>query len=84
MVGTCYMAEKEFFDKMNIDQGILKQIKESSELMRKNYIENLDIASKIFDGYIKMRVNAIKSYDNYAHTMIESYAKMWSQFNKNL
>lgn len=24
---TCYMAEKEFFDKLNIDQGILKEIK---------------------------------------------------------
>ena len=29
--GTCHIAEKEFFDKLNIDQGILRQIKRNSE-----------------------------------------------------
>jgi len=79
---TCYMAEKEFFDKLNIDQGILRQIKESSESMRKNCIENIDMTAKFFDEYVTMRISAIKSFDNYAHVMMESYAKMFSQFSK--
>ena len=82
--GTCYIAEKEFFDELNLDQDMLKQIKENSESMKKNYIENIDIATKVFDEYIKMRMDAIKSFDNYAHVMMESYAKMLSQFNKSI
>jgi len=81
--GTCYIAEKEYFDKLNIDQEILRQIKTNSESMRNNYVENIDMATKFFDKYVKMRISAIQSFDNYAHVMMESYAKMFSQFNKS-
>jgi len=81
--GTCYIAEKEFFDKLNLDQGMLRQIKQNSESMRKTYVENIDMTAKFFDEYVKMRMNAIESFDNYAHVMMESYAKMVSQFNKS-
>ena len=81
--GTCYIAEKEFFDKLNIDQGVLRQIKQNSQSIRKNYIENIDMATKVFDEYVQMRINAIESFDNYAHVMMESYAKMLSKINKS-
>lgn len=80
--GTCYTAEKEYFDKLNMDQGTLRQIKKYSESMRKNYLENIDMTTKCFDEYVKMRISAIKSFDNYSHIMMESYAKMLSQFSK--
>ena len=80
--GTCYLAEKEFFDKLNIDQGILQQIKEYHDLMKTNYIENIDVASKLFEEYVKMKISAIQSVDNYSHVMIEYYSKMLSQVNK--
>jgi hypothetical protein len=82
--GTCYIAEKEYFDKLNIDQGILRQIKANSESMKNNYVENIDMAAKFFDEYVKMRVSAIQSFDNYVHVMMESHAKMFSQFNKSI
>jgi len=81
--GTCYIAEKEFFDKLNIDQGTLRQIKNNSELMRKKHIENIDMAAKLFNDYVKMNISAIKSFDDYVHVMMESYAKTLSQFNKS-
>ena len=81
--GTCYIAEKEFFDKLNLDQDTLKQIKENSELMKKNYIKNIDMTVKFFDEYVKMRVEAIKSFDSYSHIMMKTYAKTLSQFNKS-
>lgn len=80
--GTCYIAEKEFFDKLNIDQGVLRQIKQNSESMRKTYVENIDMTAKFFDEYVKMRMNSIELFDKYADMMMESYAKMLSQFNK--
>ena len=82
--GTCYIAEKEYFDKLNIDQGILRQIKANSESMKNNYVGNIDMAAKFFDEYVKMRISAIQSFDNYVHVMMESYAKMFSQFNKSI
>ena len=58
--GTCYISEKEYFDKLNIDQGILRQIKANSESMKNNYVENIDMAAKLFDEYVKMRISAIQ------------------------
>lgn len=78
--GTCYIAEKEYFDKLNIDQGILRQIKTNSESMKNNYTENIDMTAKLSDEYVKMRISAMQSFDNYVHVMMESYAKMLSQF----
>ena len=78
--GTCYIAEKQYFDKLNIDQGILRQIKTNSESMKNNYTENIDMTAKLFDEYVRMRISAMQSFDNYVHVMMESYAKMLSQF----
>ena len=82
--GTCYIAEKEFFDKLNIDQDTLRQIKNNSESMKKKHIENIDMAAKLFNDYVKMNISAIKSFDDYVHVMMESYAKTLSQFNKSV
>lgn len=84
ILDTCYITEKEFFDKLNIDQGILQQIKENSETVRSYYLDNMDMAQKFFDEYVKIRIDAIKSFDRYVHTMMEAYAKMLSQFNKQV
>lgn len=83
LFGTCYISEKEFFDKLNIDPKILKQIKNNSESVKKSYLEFLDMNAKYWDEYFKMRISAVKSYDSFLHTMMESYAKMFSQFNKS-
>ena len=45
--GTCYIAKKEFFDNLNIDQGVLIQIKANSESVRKNYVQNIDMNAKL-------------------------------------
>jgi len=84
LFGTCYISEKEFFDKLNIDPEILQQIKENSELMKKNCLEFLDMNTKYWDEYFKMRMSSVKSFDSFIHTMLESYSKTLSQFNKSL
>jgi hypothetical protein len=83
LFGTCYMAEKNLFDKLNIDQVILKEIKKNSEAVKNHYLNNIDIAAKFFDAYVTMRTSTIKSFDDYTHTM-ESYAKILSQFNETM
>ena len=84
LFGTCYMAEKEFFDKINIDQGILKQVREHSRIVKENYLDGIEMGTKFLDEYVKMRISVIKTFDGYFHTMMESYSKMLSQFNTSL
>ena len=80
--GTGYISEKKFFDKLDIDQGILKQIKENSKSMKNAYIQNIEMSSKLFDQYVKIRVDTMKSFDNYAHIMMNSYANFLSKIDK--
>lgn len=82
LFGTCYISEKEFFDKLNIDPKILNQIKKNSETIKKNFMEMIDINTKYIDEYTKMRISAIKSFDNFSHIMMESYTKYLTEFNK--
>ena len=82
LCNTCYIAEKGYFDRLGIDQGVLKELKKTSKSIRDIYVENVEIASKMFNEYVKMRVSAINTFDNYVHTVAESYVNMYSQFNK--
>jgi hypothetical protein len=79
--GTCYIAEKEYFDKLQIDPKVLKQLKEHTETLKQNSIESIEMFTKFFDAYAKMRISAVKSFDNYIHVMMDSYAKMLSNLN---
>ena len=84
LFGTCYIVEKELFDKINIDQGILRQVREHSRIVKENYLDGVEMGTKFLDEYVKMRISTIKTFDGYFHTMMESYSKMLSQFNNSL
>ena len=79
MLGTGYITEKKFFDKMDIDQGVLRQLKANSESVKDTCMQNIEMSSNLFDQYVKMRVDAIKSYDHYVHVIMNSYANFLSQ-----
>ena len=81
---TCYISEKEFFDKLDIDQGILKEAEKFSKALTAIYIDQIELSSKYLEANIQMRVSALKTYDNFMHVMMESYAKTLSQFNKSI
>ena len=80
--GTCYIAEKELFDRLNIDQKSLYNIKKISNTIKKSYLESIDKSAQLFDQYTKFRIESIKVFDSYMHVMMESYANMLSEFNK--
>ncbi|WP_428325652.1 hypothetical protein [Nitrosopumilus sp.] len=81
--GTCFIAEKKFFDKLNLDPKILKQIKTNSEAIKKIYLQNIENSSKYLDEYTKMNIKSMKSFDNFIHEMMSSYANMLSQHTKS-
>ena len=81
LFGTCYLSEKEFFDKLNIDQKILKEFDNLSGFWEKIATSQIETSTNLMRAFVQMRISAIKSYDKYVHTMMDSYAKMLSQYN---
>ena len=80
--GTCYISEKEFFDKLNIDQGVLRSIQDFSKAVTETYLDQIDLYAKYRQEFIQMQTSSLKTYDNLMHAMMDSYAKTLSQFNK--
>ncbi len=84
LFGTCYLSEKEFFDRMNIDDRILKIMDSYGKTYTEIYNSQIENYSSFLKGYSKMRTSGMKSYDKFAHVMMDSYAKMISDFSKKL
>jgi hypothetical protein len=80
--GTCYISEKEFFDKLNMDQNTLKEVKKFSNSLTTISLNQIEASSKYLDAYMQMRISTLKAYDDFMHVMMDSYAKTLSQFNK--
>ena len=83
LFGTCFISEKKFFDKLNLDQSFLQQIKSNSEVIKKVCLENIDKNTQFIDQYTKMRTSSIQSFDRYVHVLMESYANYLSQFSQS-
>ena len=81
LFGTCYLSEKEFFDKLNIDQKTLKEFDNLSGFWEKIATSQIETSTNFMRANNQMRISAIKSYDKYVHTMMDSYSKMLSQYN---
>ena len=81
LFGTCYISEKEFFDKLNIDQKTLKAFDNFWSFWEKIATSQIEVSTNIMRANTQMRVSAIKSYNKYAHTMLDFYSKMLSQYN---
>lgn len=79
--GTCYIAEKEFFDKLNIDQGLLISFQKYSNFIADMYLKQIETYSKFRQGNIRTQMSLLDSYDKFFKNMMESYAKFLSQLN---
>ena len=81
LFGTCYISEKEFFDKLNIDQKSLKTFDDLWGFWEKTATSQIETSTNFMRANNQMRISAIKSYDKYVHTMMDSYSKMLSEYN---
>ncbi len=82
LYGTCYISEKEFFDKLDIDQGVLKSFQEFSQAFTETYLDQIEKYAKYRQKIIQMQISSLGVFDNYMHIMMNSYAKTLFQFNK--
>lgn len=81
LFGTCYLAEKEFFDKMGINQTSIDAFDKYCSTLSKNATSQIEMSTNFLRANVQMRISAIKSFDKYMHFMMDYYAKMLGQFN---
>ncbi len=84
LFGTCFISEKEFFEKLNLDQNALKFFDNYWKNATEMCLSQIDIATNFLRTYSQMRISTIKSFDSYMHMMMEYYAKMLAEFNSSL
>ncbi len=82
MFGTCYISQKEFFDKLGISQEALRNFDKYLESISKSYQDWIDLSSKYGENYVQTRLSMIKSSDQFIHMTMDLYAKMLAKFNE--
>ena len=81
--GTCILSEKEFFDKMNMDQNSIKNTESYTNHLTKMWINQIENYDNYLKWYSQMRISGMKSYDQFVHTMMGSYSKTLSNFTNS-
>jgi hypothetical protein len=80
--GTCYISQKEFFDKLNISQDALREFDRHLETMSKSCQDWIDMSSRYWQTYVQTRSSMIKSSDQFVHMMMDVYANTLAKFNE--
>ncbi len=73
--GTCSLAEKQYFDKIDVDQNMLKEYDDYLKSVTTIAESQIDFSTDFVKRYIQFRLSSIDSWDKYAHTCIEMHAK---------
>ncbi len=80
---TCYVSEKEFFDKLGMDKTILGVFDVYWKSITDLTLNQIELATNFAKMYVQFRLSTIDSYDKVVHLMMDNYTRAWSQFNSN-
>jgi len=80
MFGVCHLAEKQYFDKMHVDQNVLKSFDEYWKFIANITESQIGVSTDFLKSYVQFRLSAVDSWDEYAHMTMNMYAKMLSGF----
>jgi hypothetical protein len=81
LYSTCYLSEKEFFDKLGMDKTTIQAFEAYWKSITKMFLPQIDMSANFAKMYVQFRLATIDSYDEVAHIMIDSYVRSWNQFN---
>lgn len=81
LYSTCYVSEKEFFDKLGMDKKALYAFDTYWKSIANMTKYQIDMAANFAKMYVEFRLATIDSYDKVLHIMMDNYAKAWNQFN---
>jgi hypothetical protein len=80
---TCYLSEKEFFDKLGMDKTTLGAFDAYWKFVTDMTLSQIELTTNFAKMYVQFRLSTLDSYDKLIHLMMDSYAKAWTQFNSN-
>ena len=83
LYSTCYVSEKEFFDKLGMDKTTLGAFDAYWKFITDMTLSQIELTTNFANMYVQFRLSALDSYDKLIHLMMDSYAKAWTQFNSN-
>lgn len=70
----------QYFDKIQVNQKILKVFDDHWKFMANIIMSQIGLSTDFLKSYVQFRLLVIDSWDQYAHTAMNPYAKMLSQF----
>ena len=82
---TCGLTEKQYFDKIEVDQKTLNIYDDYLKSVTKIFESQIGLSTNFVRTYIQFRINLIDSWDKYTHTCVNMYAKLFSElFNSQV
>lgn len=81
LYSTCYLSEKEFFDKLGMNKPAIQALDAYWKSITDMVLSQIDMSTNFAKMYVQFRLDTIDSYDKVAHLMMDNYARSWNQFN---
>ncbi len=82
--GTCYIAEKQFFDKIGFDQNMLNSFKHVSDQFTNTVLTQIETINNLQKSHLQFQKSFLDMYEQYNHSFIDSYWKSLTEFNRFL
>ena len=82
--GTCYIAEKQFFDKIGFDQNMLKSIKYVSDQFTNVLLTQVEMTSNLQKSHLQFQKSVLGMSEQYTHSFVDSYWKSLTELNRFL
>jgi len=82
--GVCNIAEKQYFDKFEIDPKVLKAFDDYFKSINNVSKYQIDVFQDFLKYYFKTHFSLSNSSDKYIHSMMNLYAKTLSQYIQKL
>lgn len=80
--GNCSIAEKQYFDKMQVDQKSLSIFDSYLKSVSKIHESQIDMVTGFVRSYIQFRLSTIDSWDKFMHTYVNMAAKSFSEYSQ--
>ena len=77
---SCITCEKELFDKLGVDKGVVKAFGEYTKAHTDNLLLQMDYYAQYRKYASDTQLSAMKSWDNFVTTMMDYNFKVFGQF----
>lgn len=81
---VCIMAEKELIDKLGIDESIMSNGTTISNSITAIFLNQIENYNNYLKWYSRVRIESMKTYEEYSIIMVDAYSKALKNFSAKL